>query len=677
VAADAPRARAGRAWLAAGALAAALALGVRAWNALAGPLGWGYDAWGHVAYVLYLDLFRALPHADQGWSYFHPPLHYLLAWPLCLARSGEWLLRGLLLLASAASLATAALAARVQLAAAPGRAGLAWLAFAAVALWPAQLAASAMPGNEATAAFLTSAAVAHFIAGGRAPSLRRDAVTGLLLGLALCAKYSALVAVAALAASLAVAPAWARPLRPALRRTAARAAVIGAALCVVAGPLYARNLREQGALLPTSHDDPWVRAAESGQPPGARRFGDYLRISPRLFTDASPLAPHQLRSVWGSLYASAWFDTHRESDRERALWLQLGTPPFVRALLALGLLPTALALAGAALALRDVARGRRREVYLPLLCLAAAMLAAQAVFAWRTPTWAALKASYLLPASLAFGVFLARGFEALAARARGAAAVALAGLAAGGLLGAAAAAEGWLVPRRGDSPTAAATWFYFGEYAPARRVYEGLLAHAAWPVPWLDNLAAAQLASGELAQAKVSYRRAVGLESAAAGASGAGPLALYRQGQLAAALALDGDLAGAAELLDAALARRELPELRANLGALRAARGEPAAAEADLRAALAADPGLWPAWENLAFVLARAGRDADARAALASAREAACRAPRGEPPGVGSGENVEWGVGRRWRLRLDADGALRALLPADERAACARLAAAP
>jgi hypothetical protein len=47
------------------------AVGVRLWNALAGPLMWGYDAWGHVAYVLFLDIYRAVPWADQGWSYFH------------------------------------------------------------------------------------------------------------------------------------------------------------------------------------------------------------------------------------------------------------------------------------------------------------------------------------------------------------------------------------------------------------------------------------------------------------------------------------------------------------------------------------------------------------------------------------------------------------------------------
>ena len=91
-------------------LAIATAVGVRAWNAFEGPLLWGYDAWGHVAYVLFLDLHRAVPFADQGWSYFHPPLHYAIGWPLAKLGSSEVLLRGLAVWGGAASLVVAWLA---------------------------------------------------------------------------------------------------------------------------------------------------------------------------------------------------------------------------------------------------------------------------------------------------------------------------------------------------------------------------------------------------------------------------------------------------------------------------------------------------------------------------------------------------------------------------------------
>jgi tetratricopeptide (TPR) repeat protein len=661
--------------LAAGAAATAVAIGVRLWNALAGPLGWGYDAWGHAAYVLYLDFYHALPHADQGWSYFHPPLHYLLSWPFAWTRSGEVLLRGMVLVASAASLGTAWLAARVQRDLTPARSDLVWLAFGAVAFLPAQWSASAMPGNEPTAAFCVSLAIAHFALRADA-SPARDLATGALLGLALLAKYSAFVAVAAVFASLASEALLASaPRAAAWRRALRRAAVMGLALLVVAGPFYARNAFEQGRLMPTSRDDPFVRAAESGQPPGERHALDYLRFPPRLFADANPLAPHLLGSVWGSLYANTWFDTHHETDRDRVLLLERSTPGVARALIALGLLPTGLAAAGAVLALRDAWRGRRGHVYLPLLWLAVGMLGAQALFAWRVPTWAAVKSSYLLPASLAFAVFVARGFESLGARAPRAAAASLAALVATAVLAALVAVEGLAIPRRIDAPTAGAAHFTFGEYDAARDVYGALLARSFWPVPWLDGLAATQLAQGDAKQARVLYERAVVIEDSLERESVKGDALSWRRAQLAVATALAGDEEKAAAALEHLLARGELPELRANLGVLRARGGRIDEAVSDLRAALAADAEMWPVAEDLAWVLRRAGRDAEAGEALAAARDAACRAPRGVPRAIGTGENVEWGVGRRWLLHLTPDGALRVTLPTDQRGACARIAA--
>ncbi|MCH7709176.1 MAG: hypothetical protein IH884_11860, partial [Myxococcales bacterium] len=137
-----------RRWIVAGWLVSlGAAIGVRLWNALEGPLMWGYDAWGQVAYAIFVDLYHAVPWADQGWSYFHPPLHYLIGWGLARFGSGEILVRGLSVLGSLASLGTAALAAWLARAAAPSRPELPIVAFAAVAFLPVQLFMSPMPGN--------------------------------------------------------------------------------------------------------------------------------------------------------------------------------------------------------------------------------------------------------------------------------------------------------------------------------------------------------------------------------------------------------------------------------------------------------------------------------------------------------------------------------------------------
>jgi tetratricopeptide (TPR) repeat protein len=170
-----------------------------------------------------------------------------------------------------------------------------------------------------------------------------------------------------------------------------------------------------------------------------------------------------------------------------------------------------------------------------------------------------------------------------------------------------------------------------------------------------------------------------------------------RLSQLAAATALDGDTSAALALFDEILASQRLAEPLANRGALRAARGDLAGAEADLRDALETNPEMVPAWRNLARVLERSGREYEAREARARASRQACRAPRGYPYGLGTGEVLEWGVGRRWLLlweqgreapaqrggaerrrapaRAEGRGALalRAALPSFYREACRRL----
>ena len=88
-----------------------LAVATRLTSALWGPILHGYDSIGHVSYVFFLDLYRAVPLADQGWSYFHPPLHYALGWVLAQSGDAETFVRGLSLWGGFASLATAGLGA--------------------------------------------------------------------------------------------------------------------------------------------------------------------------------------------------------------------------------------------------------------------------------------------------------------------------------------------------------------------------------------------------------------------------------------------------------------------------------------------------------------------------------------------------------------------------------------
>ncbi|MFQ5416264.1 MAG: glycosyltransferase family 39 protein [Myxococcota bacterium] len=657
-------------WLAAGwALGVSGAVGVRVWNALAGPLMWGYDAWGHVAYVLFLDLYRGVPWADQGWSYFHPPLHYALGWLLAQAGNGEVLMRGLALLSSAASLGTAALAAMLVRRLFADRPGLALLAFVSVALLPVHLFVSSMPGNELTLAFLTSAALLSFIAneGRDPPRITGDAITGALVGLALLTKFSGLLPLIAFVASLllrtATTPANARS----WRRTLLRAGVLCGTAVALASPYYARNIAEFGTPFQLSRDYPLVAAVERAQPPGVRRLSDYVRLSRKMFEDPDPRARHLLHSVWGSVYVNVWADVTRETDVAPTPASKRELSRASTRMAILGLAPTLLAIAGAGLLARDVLRGRRRAAGIPLLSLAAVVLGAFALFAWRVPQWSALKAAYLLALSLPYAAFLTRSVEALARRAAGWPPTApTAAVGAAPVAPRVPRAERQVLPARADAPATGAVHFYFGEYDASRRIYTRLIEGSGLPLPWLENLAAVEVASGRPERARTLYTHAAAL------AQRAGLPDPHRAGRRAVAAALAGDLDAALDLLDAGLKEAPVAQLLANRGAVYAARNDSARAERDLADALAREPALGPAWWNLVVLRTRTGQHALARDAAHLGAIETCRTPRHYPYGLGTGEILEWGVGRRWLLVLGENG-LEAALPAFHRGICRAL----
>jgi ABC-type Na+ efflux pump permease subunit len=150
---------------------------------------------------------------------------------------------------------------------------------------------------------------------------------------------------------------------------------------------------------------PDARGAMALQPPGERRVGDYFS-----FPSAALLEPlfHKqgmMRSVPGLLYASTWADGHAqllEPGREGPLLR-------AEAVLAIGgLLPTGLGLFGLVRVLRD--RERRRQWAGPLVLLGLLALAFVR-YTWVFPQYAAVKASYFLPALLPLTYVLAAGIE--------------------------------------------------------------------------------------------------------------------------------------------------------------------------------------------------------------------------------------------------------------------------
>jgi hypothetical protein len=147
-------------------------------------------------------------------------------------------------------------------------------------------------------------------------------------------------------------------------------------------------------------------------PPGSRGLLDYLYVPLSTFRDPQLLDPDLLRSVWGSTYASLWFDAHRfflPSDSEGVR--RLGT-----AMLLLGLLPTAAFCTGFARGLRRALRGDPVDV--PLVALVLLSLAGFAAYTWRNPWFAVIKATSLLGLCVPYAVYASEALRDWIARGR-------------------------------------------------------------------------------------------------------------------------------------------------------------------------------------------------------------------------------------------------------------------
>ncbi len=415
--------------------AALLALGAAqyAWNIVrVSPLS-GYDALGHVKYILVILGEGRLPHPTLGPECaFNPPLYYMLgalAWRALEPLGALAIVVGLRSISAAAWLAAAwttyRLCRRMGAGVGPSLVALALFLFV-----PACQLAIPMERNETLAAALSVLALPWLLDLEERPAdMKAAAIVGTLAGLAAIAKFSGLW----IAAACAIPFLKGRPSRGTLEAAAGCFLVMGA----IAAPVYARNAALTGTPLPLSTlgepAETFVRRLTFRE----RRFADYLWLDPRclwepaLFKagERSGLNP-RMTNVWGTTYASAWHDAFsvRVPAREQGRGLRVG-----RALALIGLIPTALCVLGFAAALAAALRGRAEPGTLPLVGMTLIGLTLFLAYTWRTPPAVSLKASYLTPLAGAAAVFFCRGASLLRGRwgAVGLASSALAALLAG------------------------------------------------------------------------------------------------------------------------------------------------------------------------------------------------------------------------------------------------------
>jgi tetratricopeptide (TPR) repeat protein len=374
------------------------------------PAMMGFDAPAHLAYIDYIQQHAALP-SPVGWEYFQGPLYYLLGADLLgllhlrvvQPEAGQVL--GLLnLLMGAIELALILAGLRLLF---PGRRRLQFAGLLLGAFLPAQVYLLHYPTNETIGAVTTTAALLFCLKILRRanPPLAWRAGLGVMLGLALLSKSSAVVALAVVFLAL-TAKAWVEKQAPFvfLRQTGL---TFGVCL-LVGGFQYWRLWRQFGNPLAGA----WDPAVGGGwwQLPGYRTPGYYLAFGQSL---VRPLFSG-FHSFWDSLYSTWWGDGLMGGES-----ILYGGPPWNYSLMTTGyvlaLVPSALVLTGLGRALCEGLRQRRLDW---LFLAALPLMYGFAIFSMslKLPYYALAKAFYALPVVLPFCALGVLGLDFWAAR---------------------------------------------------------------------------------------------------------------------------------------------------------------------------------------------------------------------------------------------------------------------
>ncbi|MFN2375847.1 MAG: hypothetical protein ABR538_04870, partial [Candidatus Binatia bacterium] len=553
-------------------LAIGVGAAVRLWNALHVPVLGGYDAFAHFTYIWFLADTGRVPLADAGWEFFQPPLYYALMasfWRALPELDPELRLRLGTAFVAILGLAHAGVLAAILKRRFAGRPLIRFLSAGLLLFLPVLLYSAGFLGNEGLNAVLCSISLLLLVRTLQGPKLVRAAALGLVLGLAMLTKFTALVVVAASLLTL-VLDAVVRGDWKGGARTTATVLVVLLATC---GWHYARNLERHRTLFPLSRHQLFLERVENSQLQGERRVLEYLLFDPGILY--RPQWPRGVRmnaprppgvaysavreSIPTGLYANTWFDgfggfavppiTESEASRRAG-----------QLLLTLGLVPTGLMLLGLVAALDRLRRRGWDSTAFAMLASLAAMVVVLVVGTRSVPTQAAVKATYLLPVSVPFAFLFALGLDKVSGWFGGRALAAVAGACA------ALAVTSVLVFTHGL--VVSTEWFRSGEENSLARSLRGVIAYA----------------GGDLDVARVHF------EKSARGGWHVGYENL-------AALALRGDDLDAAAWLLLEAARRQP-------GQSRGSREERQRAIATTQAEYA---------NSMAVILHRMGRDEEAR----------------------------------------------------------------
>lgn len=387
-------------WAIASAVVLSVSYALRLSNVFRFPPLRDYDGPGHALNIV--ALYDGNLPEPSSWSGFHPPLYHAtaaLAWHVvgdALPAHVVFRLVSLLSGVVALVLVWSTLRRFVEL-------PTAWVVTACVGATPVFSIASTMLGNETMCTlWVTALLAASTWERPESVGIRSGLRIGILGGLAALTKATGALAVAANGLVLAV------RLRSRPRLALGALLLAGTIPLLMLAPFYARLLKETNAsllgIVSSGATSLETGAAMASQPPGDRRLSDYWSIPASIFTAPRVDDPALQRTVTALLFTTIWADGQGQFlpvDRRASV---------PRMLVLLGLLPTALALAGL---LRIARRPRDYAWTASSMAFAAILTVAFLRYTWVVPRVSAVKASYLLPALLPASIALALGTEAL------------------------------------------------------------------------------------------------------------------------------------------------------------------------------------------------------------------------------------------------------------------------
>lgn len=379
------------------------------------PLNLGFDTLGHTDYIRVIAEQHRLPLPTEGWTMFQAPLYYLISAPLyglgIHLFEQETVFRLLRLVPLACGLAAIEVAYRSLRSLWPADAGRQRSGLLFAALCPMGLYLSPFVGNEMLAALLLAAVLALTMRLVHDPiaAIRRrlPLAIGVLLGLALLTKLTALV----LTAPVLIAVAWGS-WRTAegsslnrTRRAAKTVAGVASIELLLAGWYYARNWIVLGRPVYAGYEP--ERGFAWWQDPGYRTWGQLFGFGESL---AHPINSAVIGFLDGT-YSSFSLDGHLSAMLEFA-----DRPPwnydFMLGGAWWGLVPVALMGIGLLSATRSENAATRRVVWFSGASLAV-MFAAMVYGFLQVPYLCVIKATYTLGLLPCYAVLVAVGFGVL------------------------------------------------------------------------------------------------------------------------------------------------------------------------------------------------------------------------------------------------------------------------